>query len=52
MVDLCCLFIEGDWDELEDKTWQVLSWVMLFLKVVAAVCFNQQISTDYALLIN
>lgn len=51
MADPYCLFIGGDWDELEEKTWQVLSWVM-FLKVVAEVCFNQQISTDYALLIN
>lgn len=34
------------------KTWQVLSWVMLFLKVVVGVCFNQQIRWDYALLIN
>lgn len=52
MLDLYCLFIGGDWDELEDKTWQVQSWVMLFLKVAVEVCFNQQISTDYALLIN
>lgn len=52
MLDLYCLFIGGDWDELEDKTWQVQSWVMLFLKVAGEVCFNQQISTDYALLIN
>lgn len=51
MVGLYCLFL-GDWDELEDTTWQVLSWVMLFLNVAAEVCFNQQIIIDYALLIN
>lgn len=49
MIDICCLFFEGDGSELEDKAWQVVS---SRLKVVAEVCFNQQISTNYALLIN